>query len=86
MREYVQRVDDTGNPSQASQQDVDQKIRTATALEEDADWWQQDCEDHLADVSVSGISILCRCDEVSRPVATTHDPVKGMLAVVLGGS
>lgn len=44
-------MDDPGNVTQYGQEDVDEKVGIATALEEDAERWEEDSEDDLADVA-----------------------------------
>ena len=51
---HVHRVNDTGNPTQDGQTDVDQEIRAATTLQEDTQRGQDDGEDDLADVTGKG--------------------------------
>lgn len=46
-------VDDTRDPTQDGQTDVDQEIRTTSALQEDTQRRQDDGEDNLADVAVN---------------------------------
>merc|ERR1712070_404348 len=48
----VQGVDDTGDVTQDGEQDVDEEVGTASALEEDTDGRQDDGEDDLDDVAV----------------------------------
>lgn len=50
-------MNDTGNPTQDGQTDVDQEIRTATTLQEDTQRGQDDGEDDLANVTEKGV--LC---------------------------
>jgi hypothetical protein len=45
-------VDDTRDPSQDGQTDVDQEVRTTSALQEDTQRRQDDGEDDLADVTI----------------------------------
>lgn len=54
---HVHRVNDTGNPTQDGQTDVDQEIRAATTLQEDTQRGQDDGEDDLANVTRKGISV-----------------------------
>jgi len=49
--EHVQGVDDTGNPTQNGQTDVDEEVSTTSALQEDTQRRQDDGEDDLADVT-----------------------------------
>ena len=49
--EHVQRVDDTGNVTQAGQDDVDEEIGAAAALEEYTERREEDGEDDLDDVT-----------------------------------
>jgi hypothetical protein len=43
-------VDDSRNITKDGQQDVDEEICSATALEEDSQRWQENGQDDLADV------------------------------------
>lgn len=52
VRRYVQGVDDTGQPTQDGQTNVDQEISTTSALQEDTQRRQDDGEDNLANVTV----------------------------------
>ena len=54
---HVHRVNDTGNPTQDGQTDVDQEIRAAATLQEDTQRGQDDGEDDLANVTRKGISV-----------------------------
>ena len=51
-------MDDTGDPSENGQTDVDQKVSTTSALQEDTQRRQDDGEDDLADVTVEMVSML----------------------------
>lgn len=51
--ENVHGVDDTRDPTQDGQQDVDEEVRTAAALEEDTQRRQDEGKDDLADIAVS---------------------------------
>lgn len=55
-RDHVHRVDNTGNPTQDGQTDVDQEVSAASALQEDTQRRQDDGEDDLADIAVKSIS------------------------------
>jgi hypothetical protein len=50
--ENVQGVDDTRDVTQDGQDDVDEEVGAAAALEEDTDGWEEDGEDDLDDVAV----------------------------------
>ena len=50
-RGSIQSVDDSRNVAQYRQQDVDEKIGVAAALEEDTDRWEEDGKNDLADVA-----------------------------------
>jgi hypothetical protein len=52
LHDYVQSMNDAGNVTEDGQQDVDQKITTTAALEEDTQRWEDDGKDDLADVTV----------------------------------
>lgn len=56
--QHIHCVDDTGDPSQDGQTDVDQEISTTSALQEYTQRRQDDGEDNLADVTVDFISTL----------------------------
>jgi hypothetical protein len=51
MKQNLQSVDDTGNVTQDGQTDVDEQVSTASALQEDTHWREDDGEDNLADVA-----------------------------------
>lgn len=59
----VQSVDDTGNVTQDTQQDVDAQVSTASSLQEDTDGRQDDGKNDLEDVGTgerhSGGSFVC---------------------------
>jgi len=55
----VQSVDDSGNVPQDGQQDVDEEISTASALEEDTNGWENDGENDLADVTCGERHFCC---------------------------
>lgn len=50
--DHIQGVDDTGDPTQDGQTDVDQEVSTTSALQEDTQRRQDDGEEDLADVTV----------------------------------
>ena len=52
----IQCVDDAGNVAQDCEQDVDEQVRAASALEEDTERWEDDGEDDLDDIAVVLIS------------------------------
>lgn len=52
---HVHSVDNTGNPTQDGQTDVDQEVSTASVLQEDTQRRQDDGEDDLADIAVKSI-------------------------------
>jgi len=43
-------MDDSWNVTEDGQQDVDQQVGTATTLEEDTEWWEDDRQDDLEDI------------------------------------
>jgi len=53
LQNDIQSVNDTGNVTEDGEEDVDQEIRAATALEEDTERWEDDSKDDLADVAGS---------------------------------
>lgn len=46
-------MDDTRDPSQDRQTDIDQEVSTTSALQEDTQRRQNDGEDDLADVTIN---------------------------------
>lgn len=87
-------MNDAGNVTKDGQQDVDEEVSTAAALEEDTKRRKDDGEDDLDDVAEKGVSTRLVCVRVPHPFwrtgigrkerveEWTHDPVKGMLAVL----
>lgn len=59
MGESLQGVNDTGNVTKNCQQDVDQQVSPASALEEDTKRWEEDSKNDLADIAMERISRLC---------------------------
>lgn len=51
-------MDDTRDPSENGQTDVDQEVSTTSALQEDTQRRQDDGEDDLADVTVEMVSMI----------------------------
>jgi len=51
LQDDVQRVDDAGNVTEDGQQDVDQEISSAAALEENTERREDDGKDDLADIA-----------------------------------
>ena len=47
-------TDDTGDPTQDGQQDADEEVAVTASLEEDGEWWEEDCEEVEADVGLHG--------------------------------
>ena len=47
----VESVDDTRDITQDCEEDVDQEISSATSLEEDTNWWEDDGKKDLADIA-----------------------------------
>ena len=60
-------MDDARNISQYCQEDVDQEVGIAAALEEDTERWEDDGEDDLADVAV------VRAASVMTPIYNSTD-------------
>lgn len=56
---HIHGVDDTGDPSQDGQTDVDQQVGATSALQEDTQRRQDDGEDDLADVTVGRLASGC---------------------------
>ena len=52
----VQSVNDSGDVTEDGEEDVDEQVCAAAALEEDADGGEEDGEDDLADVAGVGVS------------------------------
>jgi hypothetical protein len=52
----VQSVDDSGDVTEDGEEDVDEEVGAAAALEEDAEGGEEDGEDDLADVAGGGVS------------------------------
>lgn len=50
----VQGVDNAGDVTQDGEKDVNEQIRTAAALEEDSQRWQEDGEDDFENIAVIG--------------------------------
>ena len=48
----LQGMDNTRNVTQYCQEDVDEEVGIATALEEDTERWEDDREDNLADIAI----------------------------------
>lgn len=59
----LQSVDDTRDVAQDCQEDVDEEIGIATALEEDTKRWEDNGENDLADITMSPT-----CQPYSSPV------------------
>lgn len=90
----VQGVNDSGNVTKDGQQDVDEEVSTAAALEEDTKRREDDGDDDLDDVARKKVSTRRRSCSLSpsgrqepqkereRREEATHDPVKGILAVL----
>ena len=81
----IQSVDDTGNPAQDGQTDVDQEISTATALQEDTQRGQDDRKDDLADIAIIR-ELAVWPEALDRSPSdqevggeNTHEAVKGMV-------
>ncbi len=53
---YLQSMDDARDITQYRQEDVDEEVGIATALEEDTDGRQEDGEDDLDDVAARSVS------------------------------
>lgn len=53
LQEHVQGVDNARQVTQDGEQDVYEEIGIASALEEDADGWQNDGKNDLANITVS---------------------------------
>jgi hypothetical protein len=51
LEDDVQGVDDTGDITQDGEQDVDQEISSAAALQEDTQRWEDDGKNDFADVA-----------------------------------
>lgn len=53
-------MDNTRDPTQDGQADVDQEVRATSALQEDTQRGQDEGQDDLADVSVLDVILACR--------------------------
>jgi len=73
-------VDDSRNVTKDGQQDVDEEVSAATTLKEDTKRWKDDGDDDLDNVARQCIS---RDRRLMVDIVCTHDPVKGMFAVLL---
>jgi hypothetical protein len=62
LQNNVQSVDDTGNVTQDGEEDVDEEIGAATALEEDTHGREDDGKDDLANVA-SGERHVVGCED-----------------------
>jgi hypothetical protein len=68
LRQNIQSVDDTGNVTQNCQEDVDEEVGIATALQEDTKRWEDDGKDDLANIAGGE-----RHDDGRLSVCTTGD-------------
>jgi hypothetical protein len=62
-------VDDTGDVTQDGQQDVDEEISTASALQEDTDGRQEDGKNDLADIAGGerhDVCLFCKSSREAR--------------------
>ena len=50
-----QGMDDTRNVTQYRQEDVDEEVGIASALEENTEGWEENREDDLADIAVESL-------------------------------
>jgi len=69
-------MDDTRNVTQYCQEDIDQQIATASALEEDTKWWEDDGK--TVDRCVRFHTAILRT-ETSYMILQMSDAVKGMM-------
>lgn len=84
MLGYVQSVDDAGDVTQDGEQDVDEQVSTAAALEEHTQRWQEDGKDDLADIAVYSAllaAILGETGSRRQKGVPVYLAVKGMIAV-----
>lgn len=82
----VQSVDDARNVTQDGEQDVDEQISTAAALEKHTQRWQEDGKDDLADIAVFSTMLAALLPEEAstekkRGGSMIYLAVKGMIAV-----
>ena len=72
QRKHVQRVNDAGDVTQDSEENVDQEVGIAAALEEHTERGQEDGEDDLDDIAATGqvSGEAQRGDASSRGAAT----------------
>ncbi len=60
MEEKGRPTNDTGNPAEDREEDVDQEVGIAARLEEDCERWQEDGEEVEAHVGLDGtLAVLC---------------------------
>ena len=71
----------TGNVTQDREEDVDEEVSAAAALEEDTNGREEDGEDDFDDVAAKTLSVF-RCAQ-RREMGNAYEPVKGMVASVL---
>jgi len=72
-------VDDTWDITQDREEDVDQEICSASSLEENTNWWEDDGKKDLADVAKAGKSVYVSTCSVC---ILTYLAVKGILEVL----
>lgn len=70
-------MDDAGNVTQDSEQNVDEEISIASSLKEDTERWKDDGKDDLKDIAARKlVSIASGSDGIAA-----YDAVKGILSV-----
>lgn len=79
-------MDDTGDITQDGEQDVDEEISIASALEEDTQRWEDNGEDDFADVAgekcIGQLELRYRGERAKsgKGRKRTYEAVKGMMA------
>lgn len=79
--EYVQSMDDTWNPTQNGQTDVDQQVGTTAALQEDTQRGQDDGKDDLADIAMKESVIVAGAAIVVVIIVVVMIIVMGLVGV-----
>jgi hypothetical protein len=75
----VHGVDNTRNPTQDGQTDVDEEVSTTSSLKEDSKRGEDEGEDKLADVAIPE-PLVKRAVEAQRGYSRgTHEAVKGIV-------
>ncbi len=70
-------MNDTGNITQYSQEDVDEKVSVATTLEEDAERREDDGEDDFADVATVTATLVVTLNPHQHEFESSGDNCSG---------